>query len=174
MDLTAPGPIDPSIGRTTALGGDRGETLVELLVATVILGIAVVAVVGGLASSILISDVHRKQAQAGVTVRDYAEAVQAAVATAQGNYVACPSAPGYGPASAAVAATVFTVPAGYTATASVRYWDEAGSTFGSCPAGGDTGVQQVTLTVASNDGRARQSLVMVLRKPCRPSDAACS
>jgi type II secretory pathway pseudopilin PulG len=153
-------------------GNDRGETLLELLIALVILGIAVVAIVGGLASSILISDVHRRQTQSGVIVRDYAEALQAAVTADQANYVACAGPASYAPSAAAVAATGFTVPSGYTATASVQYWN--GSTFGSCPAGGDTGLQRVTLTVSSDDGRARQTLVVLLRKPCRPTDAACS
>jgi type II secretory pathway pseudopilin PulG len=161
------------IGALDGTGDDRGETLVELLVALVILGIAVVAIVGGLASSVLISDVHRKQAQAGVIVRDYAEALQAAVTASQLNYAACPAAPGYAPSAAALSATGFTVPSGYTAAASVQYWDGS-STFGSCPAGGDTGLQRVTLTVSSDDGRARQALEVVLRKPCRPTDAACS
>ena len=162
-------PIDGMNGT----GDDRGETLLELLVAVVILGIAVVAIVGGLASSILISDVHRRQAQTGVIVRDYAEALQAAVAASQGNYGDCQlGTPNYGPASPGIAATGFTVPSGYTATASVQYWD--GSAFGSCPAGGDTGLQRVSLTVTSANGRARQSLVVLLRKPCRPTDAACS
>jgi len=157
---------------TNRSSGDRGETLLELVIALVILGIAVVAIVGGLASSVLISDVHRRQAQTGVIARDYAEALQAAITADQANYVACAGPASYAPSAAAVAATGFTVPSGYTATASVRYWD--GSTFGSCPAGGDSGLQRVTLTVSSDDGRARQSLVVLVRKPCRSTDAACS
>ncbi len=151
---------------------DRGETLLELVIAVVILGIAVVAIVGGLASSVLISDVHRRQAQTGVIVRDYAEALQAAITADQANYVACAGPANYVPSAAAIAATGFTVPSGYTATASVQYWD--GSAFGACPAGGDTGLQRVSLTVTSDNGRARQSLVVLVRKPCRPTDAACS
>jgi Tfp pilus assembly protein PilV len=162
-------PID---GANTT-GDDRGETLLELLVALVIMGIAVVAIVGGLASSILISDVHRRQAQTGVVVRDYAEALQAAITADQANYIACAGPASYAPSAAAVAGTGFTVPSGYTGSASVQYWDGS-STFASCPAGGDTGLQRVTLTVSSDDGRARQSLIVILRKPCRPTDAACS
>jgi Tfp pilus assembly protein PilV len=138
-------------------GDDRGETLLELVIAVVILGIAVVAIVGGLASSVLISDVHR---------------LQAAITADQANYVACAGPANYVPSAAAIAATGFTVPSGYTATASVQYWD--GSAFGACPAGGDTGLQRVSLTVTSDNGRARQSLVVLVRKPCRPTDAACS
>ena len=56
---------------------DTGETLVELIIAVAIMGIAVVAIVGGMATFILMSDVHRKQASAGANVRNYAEAVKA-------------------------------------------------------------------------------------------------
>jgi prepilin-type N-terminal cleavage/methylation domain-containing protein len=41
-----------------------GETLVELLVAMSILGVAVVALVSGIGTSVLVSDVHRKEATA--------------------------------------------------------------------------------------------------------------
>jgi type II secretory pathway pseudopilin PulG len=56
-----------------------GETLVELLVAMSILGVAVVALVSGIGTSVLVSDVHRKEATAGAVVRTYGEAIAAAV-----------------------------------------------------------------------------------------------
>src|SRR5665648_518952 len=72
---------------------DRGETLIELIIAVAIMGITVVALVGGIATTILMSDVHRKQATAGSYVRSYAEAVQTYVAA--GNFDATTS-PNYG------------------------------------------------------------------------------
>jgi type II secretory pathway pseudopilin PulG len=44
------------------VGGDRGESLLELIVAILILGTCVVAIGTGIALSIKISDVHRGQA----------------------------------------------------------------------------------------------------------------
>src|SRR5450759_1103091 len=59
---------------------DEGETLIELMIAVAIMGIVVVAIVGGIATFILMSDIHRKQATAGAYVRNYAEAVETYVA----------------------------------------------------------------------------------------------
>jgi prepilin-type N-terminal cleavage/methylation domain-containing protein len=137
---------------------DRGETLIELLVALAILGIALVAVVGALAASITMSDIHRKQSTAGAEVRNYAEQVENYVAGT--GYAACAAPATY------VAATVgYTAPAGYSATpVRVRYW--SGSAWSaSCPAS-DTGLQELTLSVRSTDTRAVESVVVVLRKPC--------
>lgn len=152
---------------------ERGETLVELLVAMAILGIAVVAIVAGLATSVLVSDVHRKQAEAGVLVRDYAAALQAAVVTSQAGYVSCGTPASYAPSVPAVAATGLSIPSGYTASVTrVQYWNGAG--FASSCAAGDLGLQQLTLQVSSTDNRASEPLVIVLRMPCRPTDAPCS
>ena len=54
----------------------------------------------------------------------------------------------------------------------------AGSAF-STVCGTDSGVQQVTLKVASADGKVTETLTIVIRQPCRsitdfPADAACS
>jgi type II secretory pathway pseudopilin PulG len=143
---------------------DRGETLLELLIAVAIMGIALVAVIGGIGTSILMSDIHHKQAAAGAAVRDYAEAVQNKVAL--GGYVACASAATYGSPAG------FSVPAGYTKSVvagSMRYWD--GSAWQTtCP---DKGLQRLTVQVASDDGRASEQVVVVVSKPCRLSDPLC-
>lgn len=128
---------------------DAGETLIELIIAMAIMGIAVVAIVGGLATSIMMSDIHRKQTTAGAYVRSYAEAVS-------GHYDASPSPSSYLPAAVGL-----TVPSGFTATVTqVRCW--TGTEFGTCSA--SSSVQQVTLKVASTDSRASESLVVVVRK----------
>ena len=45
-------------------GSERGETLLELVIASALLGLVVVAIVGGLATTVLGSHVHREQADA--------------------------------------------------------------------------------------------------------------
>ena len=142
---------------------EAGETLLELVMAVTIMGIALVAIVGGLVTSILVSDTHRKQAAAGAFARDYGAAIQNAVAT--GGYKPC-DATGY----ASTAVTGFDT-TGYTKSIkSVAYWNGSGWQ-GSC--GTDRGLQKVTVLVRSNDSRASEQLDVVLRKPCRISDPAC-
>lgn len=135
---------------------ERGETLVELLVTVVILGLAGVALVAGLTTALMIADTHRKAADAGTTIRNYAEAIETAVATS-GYQVSC--TPTY--------AAGFTPPNGYTTPAiiAVRFWN-GGAFPGTCDPAVDTGVQQLTLRVSSVDGRAAESLTIVVRNPC--------
>lgn len=135
---------------------DSGETLIELIIAVAIMGVVVVAIVGGIATTILMSDIHRKQATAGSYVRSYAEAV--------GTYVSVPGKfePEVAP-DALQKQVDFAVPNGFAATVTspVRCWD--GTAFGTCDT--NSTVQQVTLNVASTDLRASESLVVVVRKP---------
>lgn len=135
---------------------ERGETLVELLVTVVVLGLTGVALVAGLTTAVMISDSHRKAADAGATIRDYAEAIETAVVTS-GYQVSC--APTY--------AADFTPPSGYTTPAitAVSFWNGAGFP-GTCDPTADTGLQRLTLRVSSMDGRAAESLTIVVRNPC--------
>jgi type II secretory pathway pseudopilin PulG len=143
---------------------DRGETLLELMIAVAIMGIVVVAVVGGIATSILVSDIHRKQATAGAYVRNYAETVVAYVAAgtpaSKANFLAG-SSPDYSPATVG-----FTAPVGgfVASVSSVWCWDDASKKFiSSCAAA--SAVQQVTLNVASSDSRASETRLVIVRKP---------
>jgi prepilin-type N-terminal cleavage/methylation domain-containing protein len=128
--------------RTTrrAAASERGETLLELLIAVVIMGIALVAIVGGLAVSIQVSDIHRKQADAGAWARSSAESVEAWVAA--GNFPVCGNTGTYPP---------ITVPSGYTGNVSA-----CAATSGGLP--------RLTITVSSSDGRASESVALVVRK----------
>src|SRR5262245_26290216 len=75
---------------------DRGETLVEVLVSVMILGVAGVAIVSGLMMSVQASDSHRKQTTGGAYVRSFAEAIQDYVATSGTNhYQGCAGADYY-------------------------------------------------------------------------------
>lgn len=144
---------------------DRGETLVELLVTLSIMGIAVVALVGGIAASIRMSDIHRKQAAAGAFVRAYAEALETSVAAHPSGYdLVCTGATTYG------SGAIFTPsdPSYAASVNGVAYWN--GTTFvATCTPGSDPGVQRVSLQVSSADGRAVEKLDVVLRRPCRPA-----
>lgn len=150
-------------------GDDRGESLIEILVAVLILGLTGSAVMGGLLIGVKVSDIHRKEATGGADVRSYAESVERAVAA--GGYAPCAAPSAYLPAAGTAANAVhFTASAGFTATVTaVEYWSDTGpgtsGTFGSTCAP-DWGLQRVTLQVASDDGRATERAVVVLRAPC--------
>jgi type II secretory pathway pseudopilin PulG len=156
------------MGDAPTSSADGGESLLELLIAIVILGIAVVAVVGSLVTGVLVSDVHRKQTTAGATLRNYAESVESSVAAATSAYTSCAAPAAYATPSG------FTAPAGYTASVTaVRYWNGVPTlSFSTSCASPDSGVQKVSLRVSSNDGRATETLDIVIRKPCRTTDPA--
>ena len=148
-------------------GSDRGETLVEVLAAVVILGIAGVAIMGGLMLSVRASDMHRKETTGGAYVRSFAEAIQNWVAG--GHYVGCAGANQYTPK---VAAQITDLPSTYTLNQlAARSVSATGVAGAGCTS--DTGIQQLELHVRSADGRADEKLTIVVRNPCGPSQAVC-
>jgi len=137
---------------------EAGTTLVEVLVATAILGIGVLAVVGGMATSIIGTDHHRKQAQAHTVLVSAADVVKSQAANP---YQACATTGTYAPGSGV------TLPAGWSGASisvrSITYWN--GSTFAaSCPAL-DSKLQLIEVQVATPDGRATESVAVVKRNP---------
>lgn len=142
--------------------GDRGETLIELLVAVVILGIAGVAVMAGFELSVKSSDIGRKQANGGSYARSLAEAIQNSV-TASGGYQSCAAANVYLTGSVKTQAGL---PATYTASqTAAKSWN--GAVWGGCST--DNGAQQLTVSVTSPGSGvhvATEKLTFILRKPC--------
>jgi len=155
--------------RARALLDDRGDSLLEVLVAVVIIGVAVVGIMSGLLTSVSISDTHRKQASAGAYARNYAEALGTFVAG--GGYKTCGQPSDYTPAT--VGFTAYDSARFQATVSTVRYWISNAWTSSGCTASTDSGLQQLTVSVASTDLRATESLVVVIRKPCGPG-SACS
>jgi prepilin-type N-terminal cleavage/methylation domain-containing protein len=152
-----------SIRRTAAAGSDRGETLIELVVAVAILGIAAVAIVGAMMMSIRSSVVHRNDASGDAYVRSFAEAIQTYVDA--NNIQPCTTA-----ASTYKAVPVTDLPAGYSKAVAVQSWN--GSSWGACTA---DGIQRLDLTVTTTgdlEHRADETLTVVLRQPCNSTTAA--
>ncbi|HWJ66051.1 MAG TPA: type II secretion system protein [Nocardioides sp.] len=150
-----------------ALRDERGESLVEIMVAVVILGIAAVAMLSGLWMSVKASTQNRNEATGGAYVRSFAEAIQ--------NHI---DATGYAACGSAVATyqgvSVPDLPPGYTkSVASPQSW--AGSGWGACTA---SGIQRVELTVTSDGDathRVAETLTVILRRPCNgPATTAAS
>ena len=136
---------------------DRGDTLIEVVVGVLIMGIAMAAIFGGLLTAVNLSAYHRSQSTAGVAVRDYSEAILTYVTG--GGYVGCASASTYGPSTVG-----YTAPTGATAsTVTVQYWT---GTAWSTTCSPDLGLQQLSLQVAPTNSRGTETLTVVIRKPC--------
>jgi type II secretory pathway pseudopilin PulG len=123
--------------------GERGSTLVELLVATAIMGIAVVTILAGASATFTTSDANRQSTTAGIVTRDYAEALDVAV-----------SQTGVWCASSYAVSSYYTPPTGYTASA----------TFGSCPSAGAAQFQTAVITATAPNG-GTEVLRTVVRQP---------
>lgn len=141
---------------------EGGETLVETLLAVMLLGILATGIVGAMASTVTVSDFDAQQSGAETVLRSYAEAWdRTTYATCTANQSTNP----YG----STPPSGFTAPSGYTATvSSVTFWNgtsTAPAVFGAtCPGGGDVGLQSLALQVTPNRGPA-QSLTIQKRKP---------
>src|SRR6516165_10030043 len=125
---------------------EAGETLVEMLIAIVIIGIAVTAILGALLTSMTASTQHRGLAVEDTLLRSYAEQakqqIELQTPTSSTSYQ--PSCqPSY---SVSWPPAGFTVPAGYNVTITrIQYWTAAGFVDSSaCQS--DTGLQLITLT----------------------------
>jgi Tfp pilus assembly protein PilV len=131
------------------LSDDHGATLIEVLVAVVVLGTAGLAVLGALYTSIAVSATHRDQSTAAAVARDYSERIAGAP-----DLNCSTAASTYGSYSGAVG-----IPAGYTATVGpIESW--TGSSWGACVT---DKLQRVTVVATSDDGVSESSVVVVRR-----------
>jgi prepilin-type N-terminal cleavage/methylation domain-containing protein len=147
---------------------EAGFTLVEVLVALSILGIAVTALLGGLGLTVQTSDIHRKQATSETLLRQAVENVKAA------GYSPCHPAGAVEPDPYTVGTVP--VPTGYDAVriqsvavwrSDTNAWDVVwnGSTWaGTCGAAyNDPALQRITVEAKSLDGRAIEKVDIVKR-----------
>lgn len=145
----------------TSQRSDRGETLIELVVAVAILGIGAVAILGGLMMSIRTSVIHRNDATGGAYVRSFAEAIQTDVD--MNGYKSCANA-----SSGYAGVAVPDLPAGYTrSVTAVQSWN--GSTWGACTADGVQRLDLKVTTTGSAPLAAEEKLTVILRQPCNGS-----
>lgn len=142
----------------TKHSSDEGFSLIEVLVAVTIMGVAVVAIISAIMTSVVASDVHRENATGETVLRSYAETTKEHAAA---NYAPCATT--YTP--------TFTPVAGFTASPvqlahrSGSVWvDGAPSACSSATPPTDV-VQRLTLQVQSDDGHSTESTQIVVRKP---------
>jgi type II secretory pathway pseudopilin PulG len=125
--------------------GERGETLAEILVTIAILGVAITALIAGLADGILASAVHRQHATADTALRS-------AVETLKDRNLAWNAAGSYS----------VSAPSGFGVTVNASCWNgDAPPTFAACP-NGDRGLQRLTVTVAG--GKVVQNVTIDKRR----------
>jgi type II secretory pathway pseudopilin PulG len=132
-----------------ALGGaesaESGETLIEILMTIAIVGIAFVAIMGAIFTALRVTDYHRKDTNATVLLRNFAETMKARNGDQE-----------YKPCTAAGGTVSYTIPAGdagYTLSIpQIRYLANTTSVTpvwqNTCPAT-DQGAQELTLRVDS-------------------------
>ncbi len=140
---------------------ERGDTLVEVLVAIVILGIGAVALLAGFASAINGSSVHKNLTDSSNIVKTVSNEITAAMQSSSTSF-ACPAAP----------VPSVTVPTGYTISASsVSYWTQDSVTqqwswSPTCSAGTP---ELVTITLKNTANGSLNTSSFVVVDPIAPS-----
>lgn len=153
---------------------ERGESLLELLVALSIMSVAVIAVIGAIATSVRLSDVHRRQTVARSYLTDFAETVEASVAASPtSGYKACAATNGSDYDG------LYSAPSPYEdKVVSVEYWNATAKTWGTsgCTTSNDSGIQRLSLRVRVTSGNTvSEGIQIIIRRPCRSGDTpACA
>ena len=140
------------------VGREDGDTLVEVLIAMVIIALTVSALLGAMITAISTSGEHRSLSVEDTILRSYAETAKYQIqfqSSPAPLFKECAQPSDY-PVS-------MTTPSGYSVSISgIQYWN--GSTFdSSCGSSDMTGVQ--LLTVTSTGPGASQTLNLVVRNP---------
>jgi type II secretory pathway pseudopilin PulG len=142
-------------GRTTQPDVNRseaGDTLIEILIAMLILGVATLSLLAAFATSISASATHRSIATFDTVIRS---AAQQAISQIQQQpdplYVSCASASYYQTGSGAVQ---FTLPTGFAAqVTSVQYWNGSSFTTSQSQCTADS-PEWITISVSNSAGQS--------------------
>ena len=150
-----------------------GESLVEIMVAVVIMGTAMVALLGSISTMIMATATHRGQVASGNQATYVAELIQNAP------YVSCAGSTSY---ASSYGSGRYSLPSGFTLSVSQpRYLTSRGghtvappytptfhSNQGACVSAGDQGAQEITVTVrAGSSGNRMSSKVTIVKRDNR-------
>jgi hypothetical protein len=150
-------------GGRSSVRSEVGETLVEVVVSTTILGIIGVGIIGAIATVLISSDVDRSLSRAETVLRSYVAAVQAA------DYVPCAGPGTYDPAQVG-----YSEPANFSVMApKVQFVantppisapvQPVDLRFSGACSGADPGLQRIDLVVESADQRATEKITIFKR-----------
>jgi len=146
-------------------GSDGGETLIEILVTIVVLGLTIPALMGAVLISVSASSQDRRQVQAQALLNSWTETI-ARESSTDALYTNCPALAYYEASPFAPAG----IPAGFTpSVVAITYWDTPSGTFVVACASPDSGVRKLQLKVSVAAGLypgfdLTESIVV--RKPC--------
>ena len=140
--------------------GQAGESLLEIIITIMIMGLAIPAVVGAVMAAVGSSSQDRRQAQAQQLLTSWSETIAKANTDTTYDNGNCQPPGYYEPGAPAL-------PAGFAVSVvSVKYWT-AGAFVAACA--GDEGVRQLELRVTA-DAALYPSFSMdryvIVRKPC--------
>lgn len=157
--------------RARQFGCERGETLVELVIAIAILGIAGVAILVGMGFSVQASAINRNQAGGGAYLKSAAEAVQKDI-DSSGTYPSCGAAAARYASDANSVISTTDVSKGYVLAVlgAVQSW-KGSAGWGSCDA---NGVQRVRLQLTTPGDATHgsvETMYVVVRQPCDAAGA---
>jgi len=142
--------------RARGVDGERGDTLVEVMMTVAIVGIAFTGILAGLATAINLSGMDRSDANLRTVLVSATESVK------QQTYVPCPGANNnsYNPTSGV------TLPSGWSASNVVvtQIYGWNGSAFTSCSGLSTDGkLQLIGIKAVSPDGRSKDGIEIVKR-----------
>ena len=138
---------------------DDGVSLIEVLVAVVIIGVTFASILGAISTAILGSSIDRSQVKVETELRSFAEYVKGQGYIPPSGLVSCNPlgttyGSGYAPSQSGVTATA----------TGVSFWvqDSNPATFGSSCAA-DTGLHAVTLTATTSSPSATERVQIFVR-----------
>ena len=159
------------IGRVVHGGDERGDTLIEVLLSIVILGLASLALIVAFGTSITASGEHRSLTTADTYVKTVGNYVASSVQSSTSDFSTCPPDASSVLAMYTGLASQLTVP-GYSASVtSVEYWNTPtagipGSWGSQCVTGAP---QLITVTLTNSATNAVNTLSLVVDSPQAPA-----
>lgn len=152
----------------TLADSERGDTLIEVLIALALVGIVATGIVGAMMTATAGSGSHQDEALAQTLAVTAAEQVKSA------NYIACAQPSAY-QSAAQSAFKVSNFPANWTAAGTitiptVMYWSPSLADFSSATSDcidnsvSSGGLQRIQVQVSSPDQKATESVWLIKRK----------